>query len=53
MSDDKVIPFRKRPPSEAELEVYRRMTQQWSSALRQLMFPEHFRREEETERCAD
>jgi len=43
VSDDNVIPFRKRPPSEAELEVYRRMTQKWSPALRELFFPEHFR----------
>jgi hypothetical protein len=26
MTDRKVIPFRKRPPSEAELEVYRQIT---------------------------
>jgi hypothetical protein len=50
VSDDKVIPFRKRPPSETELEVYRMMTRAWAPALRQLMFPEHFRREQETER---
>lgn len=49
MSKDNVIPFRKRPPSETELEVYRMMTREWSSALRQLIFPEHFRREQELE----
>jgi len=43
----KVIPFRKRPPSEAELEVYRRMTRAWAPALRQLMFPEHFQHEQQ------
>jgi hypothetical protein len=45
MSDSNVIPFRKRPPSELEREVYERMTRQWSPALRELMFPEHFKRE--------
>ena len=50
MSDDNVIPFRKRPPSESELEVYRMMTREWAPALRQLMFPEHFRHEQEAER---
>ena len=49
MSKDNVIPFRKRPPSETELEVYRMMTREWSPALRQLIFPEHFRREQEIE----
>lgn len=47
VSNDNVIPFRKRPPSETELEVYRMMTREWSSALRQLIFPEHFKREQE------
>ena len=41
----KIIPFRKRPPSEIELEMYRRMTRNWSPDLRRLMFPEHFKRE--------
>jgi hypothetical protein len=48
LSDNKVIPFRKRPPSQTELEVYRRITRQWSPELRQLMFPEHFKRDQET-----
>ena len=47
MSDQKVIPFRKRPPSENELEVYRKMTRNWSPEMRQLMFPEHFKRDPE------
>ena len=46
MSDAKVIPFRKRPPSEIELEVYRQVTRNWAPAMRQLMFPEHFRQEQ-------
>jgi hypothetical protein len=46
MSDDKVIPFRKRPPSEAELETYRRVTRNWHPEMRRLMFPEHFKKEQ-------
>jgi len=45
MSDNKVVPFRKRPPSEAELEVYRRITRNWHPAVRHLMLPEHFKRD--------
>ena len=52
MSKDNVIPFRRRPPSEIELHVYRMMTREWSPALRQLIFPEHFRREQEIELAA-
>jgi hypothetical protein len=43
MSDDVVIPFRQRPPTEAELEAYRKMTKDWHPELRRLMFPEHFK----------
>jgi hypothetical protein len=50
MSDDVVIPFRKRPPSEAELEVYRRVTKSWPAEMRRLVFPEHFEREREQTR---
>ncbi len=46
MSDNKVIPFRKRPPSEAELEVYRRITRNWHPEMRRLMLPEHFKRDQ-------
>jgi len=42
VSDSKVVPFRRRPPSQAELEVYQRMTRHWSPTLRQMMFPELF-----------
>ena len=45
MTDRKVIPFRKRPPSEAELKMYRRITQNWHPAMRQLVLPEHFKRD--------
>lgn len=46
MSDAKVIPFRKRPPSEAELEAYRRVTRNWHPDMRRLVFPEHFKKEQ-------
>lgn len=49
VGSDNVIPFRKRPPSQTEMDVYRRMTRGWSAALRQRMFPEHFRREQQSE----
>ena len=45
MSDSNVIPFRKRSPSDVELEAYERMTRNWDPALRELMFPEHFKQE--------
>ena len=47
MSDNKVVPFRRRPPSQGELEAYARMTRHWSPSLRQMMFPEYFKREEQ------
>lgn len=43
MSDDNVIPFRKRPPSEAEIQYYRMMTGNWHPRVREMMFPEHFK----------
>jgi hypothetical protein len=49
VSDNKVVPFRRRPPSQAELEAYQRMTRHWSPTLRQMMFPEYFKREEQSE----
>jgi len=49
VSDNKVVPFRRRPPSQAELEAYQRMTRHWSPTLRQMMFPEYFRREQASE----
>ena len=50
MSDDKVIPFKPRPReiSEQELEVFRRMTRNWHPQLRELILPEHARRDRES-----
>lgn len=50
MNDSNVIPFRKRPPSDVELEVYERMTRNWHPELKQMMFPEHFKREEQRDK---
>jgi hypothetical protein len=49
VDNDNVIPFRKRPPSEKELEVYRQITRNWDPALRQMMFPEHFKHEQDSD----
>jgi hypothetical protein len=46
MSDQKVVPFRKRRPSLTELEVYRHITRNWHPEMRQTMFPEHFKLDE-------
>jgi hypothetical protein len=46
MSDDKIVPFRKRPPSEPVMEVYRQMTRGWHPEMRRMMFPEHFAHEQ-------
>ena len=43
MDDRKVIPFRKRRPSEAQLQVYRHMTRSWHPEMRQLLLPEYFK----------
>jgi len=45
--DRKIIPFRSSAPTQAELEAYRRMTRSWSPQLRQLLFPEHFKAEQQ------
>jgi len=50
VSQSNVIPFRKRPPSEIELEVYLRITRHWNAALKQMMFPEHYRLEQRMNR---
>ena len=44
MSDNKVIPFRRKQtrPSPLEIETYRMMTRNWSDQLRRLMFPTLF-----------
>jgi hypothetical protein len=49
VTDRKIIAFRKRAPSEGELEAYRRMTRNWAPALRQLLLPEYFSREEQVD----
>jgi len=43
MSDSNVVPFRRREtkPSTTEIEMYRRMTRNWSEEMRRLMFPTH------------
>lgn len=46
MSRAKVIPFRRRPPSEAELDAYRRMTRNWTPEMRRLLFPEYFQEDQ-------
>ena len=52
MSDDVVVPFRKRPPSDHELDVFRLATKSWHPSLRELLFPEHAKRDAEREREA-
>jgi hypothetical protein len=42
VSDRKVIPFRKRRPSPAELLAIRHATRKWHPDMQQLVFPEHF-----------
>jgi hypothetical protein len=39
---DNVIRFRNRTPTKAALEIYRRMTRNWSDEMKQLMFPDHY-----------
>jgi hypothetical protein len=46
MSDNKVIPFRKRPPSKCELDVYRRITRNWHPEMRRSVLPEHFKHDQ-------
>jgi len=43
MSNDNVLPFRKRPPSAAELQYYRMITRNWHPQMREALFPEHFK----------
>lgn len=42
MARDNVIPFRRRPPTEPELEAYRMITRHWSPALKRLICPRHY-----------
>ena len=53
MTDQKVIPFRKRPPSEAELEMYRQITRNWHPEMRRLMLPEHFKRDQPARKASE
>ena len=48
--DRKVVPFRKRPPSATEMDVYRRITRNWSPEMRRMLFPEHFQHEQSVEK---
>jgi hypothetical protein len=48
MSDKKVVPFRKRPPSIAQLAIYRQITRHWHPEMRRAIFPEHFARDSAT-----
>jgi hypothetical protein len=43
VSDRKIVPFRRRPPSKTELDLYESMTRLWHPELKQRIFPEHFR----------
>ncbi len=41
MSDRKVIPFRKRPPSPVQLAMFQQMTRHWHPDMRRLICPEY------------
>jgi hypothetical protein len=45
VTDRKVIPFRKRAPSPAELLAFRHATRKWHPQMQQLLFPDHCRLE--------
>lgn len=50
MSDNKVVPFRKRRPDGAAdvgREMYERMTRHWHPEIKEMMFPEQFKQEQE------
>lgn len=53
MGDDNVILFRKRSPSEVEVEYYRMITRNWHPQMRQMMFPEHFKHDNPEQREAE
>lgn len=46
MTLNNVIPFRRRRPSAAEMEAYRRATRNWTPQMRRLVFPEHYQRDQ-------
>jgi len=49
MNDEKVIPFRprRRVIFDNELNSFLQMTRNWHPQLREMMFPEHAKREQE------
>lgn len=50
MSDTNVIPFRRRSCAESRevgREMYERMTRSWHPEIKELMFPEQFKQEQE------
>ena len=53
MSESKVIPFRRRPPTPVEIEYYRMMTRSWHPSVRQRVFPEHFELDQRDRRDAE
>ena len=49
MSDQKVIPFRRRSCAESRevgREMYERMTRHWHPEIKEMMFPEQFKQEQ-------
>jgi hypothetical protein len=40
--DNVVVPFRRRPPAQQELEMYHMLTRHWSPALRRLLCPQYY-----------
>ena len=53
MAEDNVIQFRPRPPSDTELESYRRMTRNWHPQMRQLLFPKYAEHDQPQEQPQD
>jgi hypothetical protein len=48
---DKVVPFRRRRPTEVPLEFYWKITRSWHPQLRELMFPEYFKLDKQERRA--
>jgi hypothetical protein len=40
--DNVVVPFRRRRPTQQELDTYHMMTRHWSPALRRLLCPQYY-----------
>lgn len=51
MTDDNVLPFKQRPRvlSEQELEAFRLATRNWHPKMREMMFPEHVKQDQDRE----